>query len=419
MKAKTILWALACCAVLLIGSCGNPWMEKIVDPLFETPVVTEPETPGIAEPVIPPPVITAFYFTINGVDYGVGPGVLAGSGSINAGTITVFLPTDIYDANINSQMTPVIEVSPSDAILDPTTALNFSTPRIYTVTSAGGSSVYTVKVARTRFLDADGTDDVTELRTLIGNAQNGDTLILSGTFTVPSDSNNSAIKITNKDITILAPAGGMLRFERSGTVIQDRIFRVQNWGKLTLGGNGGAIVFDGGAIWDGGTPAQGATNTTGRTGSQAFIEVSGAASTFTMNDGVTLQNNDTGLHQTSSALDVRGTAIINGGVIKNCKSDNSGDSSTIYVGANNGNSSSLTIYNVEITGNRAPDNTGGSILVSNDDYNGWGHTLTLMSGGDIKIHDNIPYTNGPYGSIYVKQPGSQTIQLNEHEHRAR
>jgi hypothetical protein len=381
-------------------------MEKIVDPLFETPVVTEPVIP---KPDVP--VITAFYFTIGLENYGVGPDVIAGSGSINAGTITVFLPADIYDTNISGQMTPVIEVSPSGAIVAPTTEQDFSTPRIYTVTSAGGLSVYTVKVVRTHSLDADGSNDADDLRTLIGSAQNGDTLILSGTFTVPSTS-NSAFEIT-KDITILAPADGMLGFERSDIPINDRIFTVLNGGKLTLGGNGGAIVFDGGAVWDGGTPAQGATNT-GRNNSRAFIGAMNGG-TFIMNDGVTLQNNDTEDEHTSSALEVRGTAIINGGVIRNCKSNEPGDSSTIYVGTNGGNSSSLTIYNVEITGNSAPNyNTGGSIMVTNDAL---GHTLTLMSGGDIKIHGNTPNNNDPYGSIFVKSGGSQIIQVNEHSAR--
>jgi hypothetical protein len=409
MKAKTILWVLVCCVVLLIGSCGNPWMEKIVDPLFDVtePLIPEPETPVITEPVVPPPVITAFYFTINGEHYGVGAGVESGSGSISAHTITVFLPPAIYDTNISS-LIPKIEVSPSEATILPASgeAQNFSSERTYKVTSAGGSSSYTVRVARTHSLPSgDGTLTAESgLRDLIKNANSGDTLILSGEFPVsipdPNNSNVVTIYIINKAVTILAPPGETLRFSLGA---DSRMFEVLAGGTLTLGGAGsGDIVLDGGAKWkDGGTPAGGAQND-GRNSSEPLVDVRKGGK-FIMNAGVTLQNNESRDTAQASALDLRGEAIINGGTIKNCKSNSPyDDSSTIYLGSVDGSRAHLTINGGLITGNTASGG-GGSIMVNREGP----HTL-IWNGGTIT--GNTP-ANSNYGSIYVEEPSKHTIKL--------
>jgi hypothetical protein len=390
-----------CCAVLFIGSCGNPWVEKIVAPLFDDAEPDSPHAVTVDEVPSAAKAITAFYFEINGKKYGIGPGTVSGLGNIDeaAHTITVTIP-HAYASSITSLL-PVI--GHTGASVSPGTAQNFTTPQTYTVRAADGSTQdYTVTVAvkTPKSLDSDGgANDENELRYLISSAENGDTLILSGNFSVSSD---ASILIDDKDITILATDGNTVTF--SPTTVSDgyeKVFEVKNGGTLTLGRDGAAadsIVFAGRS-----------------SGGEPFVLVR-KDSTFIMNDGVTMRDNTSGIYSMSSALEIRGTAVIYGGTIKDCASNKGGDSSTIYLKSDQGysNQVSLTIHNVEITNNSAPSDTGGSILVKE----GASHTLILTSDGDINISSNSPNTNSPpngYGSIrVVPHTPPHTIQLNGH-----
>jgi hypothetical protein len=127
-----------------------------------------------------------------------------------------------------------------------------------------------------------------------------------------------------------------------------------------------------------------------------------------MNDGVTMQGNTSGGGAMASALEIRGTAIINGGTIKNCVSTNSDGSSTIYLGSNDGSHAHLTINGGSIIDNEAPWYLGGSIMVNSEGP----HTL-IWNGGTIT--GNTPNGNSlpdGYGSIYVQNIDSHTIELN-------
>jgi hypothetical protein len=383
MKAKTALWVLACCAVLLIGSCGNPWMEKIVDPLFD---VTEPLIPEPAPPPSTSKAITAFYFEINGKKYGAGPGTISGLGSINeAGhTITVSVPY-AYSSYVSDPTTPVV-ISHTGVSVSPETAQNFPGSQTYTVTAADGSTQsYTVTVTVISAKLPLVSNSETDLRNLIEGAENGDTLIITGTFPVSSA---DSILIEGKDITILAPHGETLTFKPFLAWGFEKVFMVKNGGTLTLGGTGyGDIVFEG-------------RNEDG----EPFVTV-GKGGTFIMNERVTMRDNTSGSGATASALEIRGTAIINGGTIINCTSDKTDDSSTIYLGSDDGSRAHLTINGGSIMNNTAPYNTGGSILVNNEGP----HTLKWIGG---TITGNTPDDKN-YHSIYVKDSsyGTHTIEL--------
>jgi hypothetical protein len=250
--------------------------------------------------------------------------------------------------------------------------------------------------------DAD-EDDVFNLIKIAGN---GDTMILSGTFSVSSDT----ITI-DKDITILAPAGETLTFNLATS--DHKLFTVKNGGKLTLGGSGGEIVLDGGAVWvggDDGTPAGGAANS-GRSAGETLVDV-WENSTFIMNSGVTLQNNVAREWTLASAIITYGEVIINGGIIQNCKAWNYG---TIHIdGSSTTSPAKLTIRGGSITGNgneKSTGNVGGSIFI--DDTGGNPPFFEWIGGS---ITNNAPNDKN-HGSIVVVGTGS-TLIWHGHESSA-
>jgi hypothetical protein len=89
--------------------------------------------------------ITAFYFTIGAIKYGVEPAAVSGSGIINevAHTIDVTVP---YGTNVGAMTATVIHTGASIGP-NPAAAASYASPVIYTVTAADGSHQdYTVTV---------------------------------------------------------------------------------------------------------------------------------------------------------------------------------------------------------------------------------------------------------------------------------
>ncbi|MDR2185012.1 MAG: hypothetical protein LBO80_05015 [Treponema sp.] len=382
MKTKAVFRALTavCCAVLAAGSCGNPWMEKVVDPLFDDG--TGP---------VPVPAFEAFYFDIGGKHYGAGDGALAGTGNINKVTLTVTVIVP-GTAALHSLPAPVTAAGPAGAVVSPAGGTDFSGSRTYTVTANGLSRAYTVTVKQAGLI-GDGTyaaED--ELRARIAGASPGETLILAGTFPVRSGPNSIFI---DKAITILAPPGGTLTFKQeSVSLFYGKVFEVRAGGSLTLGGAGsGSMVFEGQASY-----------------SEPFVSIL-KDGFFTMNEGVTMQNNTT--HSAmAAALEIRGTAVINGGTITNCSANKGGDSAPIYLGSSDGGitGASLTINGGLITGNFGV-NSGGSIMLR-DDAN---HFLEWNGG---TITNNIPNHYTPpdgYGSIYIQDEFPFDIPNHTHD----
>ncbi|MDR2185011.1 MAG: hypothetical protein LBO80_05010 [Treponema sp.] len=375
MKTKAVFRALTavCCAVLAAGSCGNPWMEKVVDPLFDEGTGAEPAP-------VPVPAFEAFYFDIDGKRYGTGSGALAGTGKINKAALTVMVI--VPAAAFTSLPAPVTAAGPAGAVVTTAGGTDFSGPRTYTVTANGLSRPYTVTVKQASLIGDGSNSDGDALRAMIEDAATGSVLILAGSFGMNS---YDSVNIENKAITILAPAGGTLtlRATEYGT---GRIFEVgpapATWGKLTLGTPGGvgsgSIVFE------------------GRSNSgEPFVRVNQGGH-FTMNEGVTMRNNRSYMWSQSPALEIRGTAVINGGTITNCSANNN-DAAPVYIASPGaGVGASLTINGGLITGNSGGN--GGSIMLKND-----ANHFLEWNGGIITNNSPNYYTppNG-YGSIYIE-----------------
>jgi hypothetical protein len=326
------------------------------------------------------------------------------TGTVNKGTktITVNVP---YGTTVTA-MTATASHTGASISPDPAAARDYSSPVSYTVTAADSSiQAYTVTVkAQSLTSTGSSTVDETALRGLISNAQNGDTLVISGDFDV---SNTGSITIT-KNITIVSPPGETLTFHSE--CVGMAAFSVDSPGVLTIGGPGsGPIVLDGGAVWTGGngTPAGGASNSSARITQNPLVIVTENGK-FIMNDNVTLQNNDAtdGSGSRAGALRIRGgEVIINGGIIKNCQANKSGDSAgAIHITYSSPLNvpSHLTINGGTIEGNKG--HSAGSIFIESLITS---TTTFEWTGGSI--HDNSPNT-GSDGSINIT--GAPTSNLH-------
>jgi predicted outer membrane repeat protein len=149
------------------------------------------------------------------------------------------------------------------------------------------------------------------------------TIVLTGNVTMASAAD--LITIGNNKHIKLVPDTATRTIKRGASGLYN-LFTVQSGASLTLeGSDGNELIIDGGAVWNSGRPTNNTTKTalandnTGlRSSAYRLIEVSGG--TFTMENGVILQNNDSGTGSGSDGGAIRltsgGSFYMKGGIIQ-------------------------------------------------------------------------------------------------------
>ena len=215
-------------------------------------------------------------------------------------------------------------------------------------------------------------DTTANFTTNLSAAENGDTILITGDFTV------SNVTI-DKEITIRSDASHTL------TASSDRLFYINATGNLTLGDGvtltggstdyGGAVYVNNGGNFTMSGNSTITNNTAAYNGGGVYVNESG---TFNMNGG-TISNNTA--KWGGGVLLYSGTFNMNGGTITNNTATNGGG---VFV-----NGGTFTMTGGTISNNTATYD-GGGVYVLNGTF--------TMNGGTIT---NNTATSGDGGAVYV------------------